>query len=637
MFRIKKLDIFIIKSFVFLLIGTFFICLFIFMMQFLWMHVDDMVGKGLSIGTLIQFFYYSALSLVPVSLPLAILLASLITFGNFGERFELLSMKAAGIPLMRIMRPLIILIGCVCGMSFYFQNVTVPESQTKLWTLLFSMKQKSPELDIPEGAFYRISDYNIYVKKKDPDTGMLYGVMIYNFSDGFENAHIIQADSGRMEVTADKEHLQLHLYNGEQFENLRQQTAQSRNVPYRRESFSEKHSLIEFDSNFNMMDESFMSTQSQSKNMNELKHSIDSMSTRFDSIGRSYYTDAKTRINVTSALNHHDSLLVEKSAEKTLNMDSIFRMKSKADQKRLLQSATTRVNNMKSDFTFRGSMMKDSDRSLRRHQLEWNNKIALSLACMIFLFIGVPLGAIIRKGGLGMPVIVSVIIFLIYYIVDTMGKKMARDGTWEIWFGAWISTFVLVPMGVFFTYKSNNDSVVFNIDAYKALFTQLLGLRTKRHYTKKEVIINDPDYGMAAKQLRQLSDTCQAYADERQLSEVPNYFSLFFHCRPDNTVAEINTQLEAIIEDLSNSRNNRIILALNDYPIIFIAAHKNPFSKPWMSFVAGILFPVGLILYFRMWRFSLRLSKDLKQIVETNRAIETYIKQIKIKNENNND
>ncbi len=635
MFRIKKLDIFIIKSFVFLLIGTFFICLFIFMMQFLWMHVDDMVGKGLSIGTLIQFFYYSALSLVPVSLPLAILLASLITFGNFGERFELLSMKAAGIPLMRIMRPLIIFIGCVCGMSFYFQNVTVPESQTKLWTLLFSMKQKSPELDIPEGAFYRISDYNIYVKKKDPDTGMLYGVMIYNFSDGFENAHIIQADSGRMEVTADKEHLQLHLYNGEQFENLRQQTAQSRNVPYRRESFSEKHSLIEFDSNFNMMDESFMSSQSQSKNMNELKHSIDSMSTRFDSIGRSYYTDAKTRINVVASLNHHDSLLLEKSAEKTLNMDSIFRMKSKADQKRLLQSATTRVNNMKSDFTFRGSMMKDSDRSLRRHQLEWNNKIALSLACMIFLFIGVPLGAIIRKGGLGMPVIVSVVIFLIYYIVDTMGKKMARDGTWEIWFGAWISTFVLVPMGVFFTYKSNNDSVVFNIDAYKALFTQLLGLRTKRHYTKKEVIINDPNYDIVAEQLRQLSDTCQAYANERQLGKAPNYLSLFFHCRPDNTVAEINTQLEAIIEDLSNSRNNRIILALNDYPIIFIAAHKNPFSKPWMSFVAGILFPVGLVLYFRVWRFSLRLNKDLKQIVETNRAIETYIEQIK--NENNKD
>lgn len=304
MFRIKKLDIFIIKSFSFLLIGTFFICLFIFMMQFLWMHVDDMVGKGLSVGILVQFFYYSALSLVPMSLPLAILLASLITFGNFGERYELLSMKAAGIPLMRILRPLVIFVGCICCLSFYFQNVTGPNSQTKLWTLLMSMRQKSPELDIPEGAFYRISDYNLYVKKKDPNTGMLYGVMIYNFSDGFENAHIIQADSGRMMVTADKEHLLLHLYSGEQFENLRQQTQLSRNVPYRRESFVEKHSLIEFDSNFNMMDESFMSSQSQSKNMNELSHSIDSMSNRFDSIGRSYYADAKSRINVVLSLIH---------------------------------------------------------------------------------------------------------------------------------------------------------------------------------------------------------------------------------------------------------------------------------------------------------------------------------------------
>ncbi len=633
MFRIKKLDIFIIKSFSFLLIGTFFICLFIFMMQFLWMHVDDMVGKGLSVGILVQFFYYSALSLVPMSLPLAILLASLITFGNFGERYELLSMKAAGIPLMRILRPLVIFVGCICCLSFYFQNVTGPNSQTKLWTLLMSMRQKSPELDIPEGAFYRISDYNLYVKKKDPNTGMLYGVMIYNFSDGFENAHIIQADSGRMMVTADKEHLQLHLYSGEQFENLRQQTQLSRNVPYRRESFVEKHSLIEFDSNFNMMDESFMSSQSQSKNMNELSHSIDSMSNRFDSIGRSYYADAKSRINVVSSFNKHDSLMVAQSPVKSLSLDSIFRMKSKVDQKRLLQTAVTRVNNMRSDFSFRGSMMKDSDRSLHRHQIEWNTKIVLSLACMLFLFIGAPLGAIIRKGGLGMPVIISIIIFLIYYIVDTMGRKMARDGTWDIWFGSWISTFVLLPMGAFFTYKSNNDSVVFNIDVYKEAFSKLLGLRTKRHITKKEVIIDDPDYDSVSQQLAGLSDACRAYAQQRELDKVPNYFRFFFRSQPDNTVAQLNTRLEALIETLSNSRDNHIILALNEYPILLVGAHRNPFGKPWMSVAAGIVFPVGLLFHFRAWRFGLRLNKDLKQIVETNQTILAYIKQIKNANQ----
>ena len=208
--RIKKLDIFILKSFLMLFAGTFFICLFIFMMQFLWRYVDEMVGKGLEMSVLAQFFFYSALTLIPVSLPLAILLAALMTFGNFGERFELLSMKAAGIPLLRIIRPLVIFCTILACVSFYFQNVIAPKAQLKLLTLLVSMKQTSPELDIPEGVFYsEIDGYNIYVKHKDRETGIMKDLLIYNFSDGFENAHIIWASEGKMEMTADKKHLYL--------------------------------------------------------------------------------------------------------------------------------------------------------------------------------------------------------------------------------------------------------------------------------------------------------------------------------------------------------------------------------------------------------------------------------------------
>ena len=212
--------------------GTFFICLFIFMMQFLWKYVDDMVGKGLEMSVLAQFFFYSGLTLVPLSLPLAVLLAALITFGNFGERFELLAMKAAGISLIKIMRPLIVLISIVCCVSFYFQNVIGPKAQTKMLTLLVSMRQKSPELDIPEGVFYdEIDGYNLYVKHKDRDTGMLYDVLIYNMEKGFDNAQIIKSDSGRLEMAADKKHLYLHLFDGEQFENLKSQSFSQRNVP----------------------------------------------------------------------------------------------------------------------------------------------------------------------------------------------------------------------------------------------------------------------------------------------------------------------------------------------------------------------------------------------------------------------
>ena len=243
--RIKKLDIFVLKSFGIMFVGTFFICLFIFIMQFLWLYVDDLVGKGIPMDALMKFFYLTALTLVPKALPMAILLAALITFGNFGERVELTAMKAAGIPLIRVMSPLIgfsILLGCI---SFYFQNVTIPHANLQLQTLLISMKQKSPELEIPEGAFYDgIENYNLYVKKKDTNTGMLYGVVIYNMSNGFENATILKADSGRLETTADKQHLKFILYHGEQFENLKDGQINSKNIPYRREQFGEKTMLI---------------------------------------------------------------------------------------------------------------------------------------------------------------------------------------------------------------------------------------------------------------------------------------------------------------------------------------------------------------------------------------------------------
>ncbi|KAA6334927.1 hypothetical protein EZS27_016799 [termite gut metagenome] len=306
----KKLYIFIVKSYIPLFVGTFFICHFIFMMQFLWKYVDDMVGKGLEMKVLAQFFIYSALSLVPMAMPLAILLASLIIFGNFGERYELLAMKAAGISLLKIMRPLILFMLFLCCVSFLFQNVIAPYSESKLYTLIISMRQKSPELDIPEGVFYdAIKGHNFYAKKKDRKTGLLHNVMIYDFLDGFENARIILADTGKLEMTADKKYLYLRLYNGEMFENLKSQNANSKNVPYRRETFREKHSIISFDSEFNMIDGNFMSTRSNSKNMKMLQASIDSMTIFSDSIGKKYYQDAKITIYQKPSLSQKEDTL----------------------------------------------------------------------------------------------------------------------------------------------------------------------------------------------------------------------------------------------------------------------------------------------------------------------------------------
>ena len=391
--RIKKLDIFVLKSFLLLFCGTFFICLFIFMMQFLWRYVDELVGKGLEIGVLAQFFFYSGITLIPVSLPLAILLAALMTFGNFGEKFELLSMKAAGIPLLRIIRPLIIFCVMLSCMSFYFQNVVSPKAQTKLWTLLVSMKQTSPELDIPEGVFYSdIDGYNIYVKKKDRETGIMKDLLIYNFSDGFENAHIIWASEGSMEMTEDKQHLFLHLYNGEQFENLKSQSIDSKNVPYRRETFREKHIVIEFDGGFNMVDGGFLSDRHDTKNMNQISQSIDSLTFRADSVGRATFNEAKRTTYREYSLSQRDSVKMSSGElPAIINADSLFQAFTLAEKEKTLKAVSDRLSSLVSDWKIKESQMTDADKNIRRHQSTWHQRITLSLSCLIFFFIGAPL------------------------------------------------------------------------------------------------------------------------------------------------------------------------------------------------------------------------------------------------------
>ena len=597
------------------------------MMQFLWRYVDELVGKGLEMNVLAQFFFYSALSLVPLSLPLAVLLASLITFGNFGERYELLAMKAAGISLLKIMRPLIVFVCVLVGISFYFQNVIAPMAQAKLGTLLISMKQKSPEVDIPEGVFYsEIPGYNLKVARKDRKTGVLYDVLIYNMADGFENAHIINADSGRLEMTADKQHLFLHLYSGELFENLRSQNMSSENVPYRRESFREKHSLIAFDSDFNMADASIMSTSSSAKNMRELELSIDSMMVQGDSIGRQYFREAANgAYRKVSDLSKEDTLKIKKAEFGAYNLDSLYQAAALMQKQRILSSAVSRVENLASDYSFKSFSMESNDYSIRKHQTEWHKKLTISLSCLFFFFIGAPLGGIIRKGGLGMPVIVSILVFIIYYIIDNSGYKMARDGKWIVWMGMWLSSAVLAPLGVFLTYKSNKDSVVLNADAYVAWFKKIAGIRSVRHLFKKEVIIHDPDYVRLPDDLTVLSKACRNYIEERRLSKAPNYFRLWMDAGTDMDIIAINEQLEKLVDEMSNTKIVSLLNVVTTYPIIPVAAHLRPFRQHWLNVLAGLVVPVGLFFYFRIWAFRIRLNKDMERIILNNEQIKNII------------
>ncbi|MBR7125475.1 MAG: LptF/LptG family permease, partial [Prevotella sp.] len=463
MFRIKKLDIFIAKQFGLLFAGTFFISLFVLMMQFLWQYVEDLVGKGLSMTVMAQFFGYMGLMLVPQALPLAVLLSSLITYGNLGEQSELTAIKASGISLLQSFRSLIFITFLVTLGSLYFQNNVGPSARMHLSQLLVSMRQKSPEVEIPEGIFYDgIPQTNLYVQHKEPKTGKLYGLMVYRMTDSYEDAAIILADSGMLQSTAEKKHLLLNLWSGEWFENMRsQQMAGSANVPYRRESFIHKRIVIPFDGDFNLADGAGFMASARTKSLSRINKDIDSLNLYYDSIGRAYMEESRLYYYPSPKLRRNQLATATKIAQaKDFDIDSLYEHLQPEQRRQAVNRALSKTQGAISDFDFKKVVTDDGDQEIRQHKIERINKFTLALSCLIFFFIGAPLGAIIRKGGLGVPIIVAVIVYIVFYILDNTGYRLARGGLWEIWFGKGLSPAVLTPIAIFFTYNANNDSAV---------------------------------------------------------------------------------------------------------------------------------------------------------------------------------
>ena len=631
MFRIKKLDLFIAKQFGLLFAGTFFICQFVLMMQFLWRYVDVLIGKGLSMEVMAQFFWYMGLFLVPQALPLAILLSSLITFGNLGESSELTAIKSAGISTMRTFRSLIVISVVVCFCSFYFQNYVGPSANMKMAQLMISMSQKNPELEIPEGIFYDgIPNSNLYVQKKDMDTGKLYGIMIYRMTGSYEDQAIILADSGMLQTTADKKHLLLTLWSGEWFENMQsQELGASASIPYRRETFADKRIVLDYDGDFNMTDAAALSNNAKAKSLSQLTSGIDSLSMTYDSVGRSIYDDAQRMYYRIPKVNKRDSLAAVKLAQgKTYHFDSIYNKLTKDQKLSAVNMALSSVQSEVTELNFRSMITSDGDRLLREHYIEMINKFTLALTCIIFFFIGAPLGAIIRKGGLGIPVIVSVLVFIVYYLLDNTGYRMARGDMWTVEFGKGLAPAVLIPLASFVTYKANRDSMVFNIDQWKAVIMKALGWRTKRHVYGKEVIIEDPNYLEDRQLLLNMNDDIRRYVEEHRLKSLPNVVQVFFRYQPDHEVERISDELEKVIDDLTNTRDKVILNELNNYPVLAVKAHTRPFEHKWLNIVSAIIIPLGLFFYLRMWRFRIRLLRDLRQIVQTNEKVTEQITKI---------
>ena len=581
MFRVKRLYTFMLQSFLPLFTMTFFICLFVVMMQFLWRFVGDIVGKGLSISVIGELFFYASLTMVPTALPLAVLLASLMSFGNLGEKFELTALKASGISLFKIMRPLIILIVLIAIGAFFFQNNVLPVAQTKMWTLMFSVRQKTPEVEIPERSFYdQIPNINLYIDHKNPETGMLYGMILYDLTRGMDNSRVILADSGSLSFTEDKKHLFLHLYNGEMFENLKENAmgvTTSGYMPFRREQFDDKQIYMAFDANFNRMDEDGIRSQYVGQNISQLRHSIDSIGARVDSIGSVYASEilAAPMMGISPKVTRRegDSAIIYRRPSVVMNVpldiDSVFNSPSASYAKTYINQALNKARRQKMDYEYRSLALGEEAKIMRRHDIEMQRKFTLSFACIIFFFIGAPLGAIIKKGGLGTPLVISVLLFIVYFIIDKSGFKMARDGKVAVYQGIWLSSAVLLPLGIFFTYKAVGDSAVFNIDAYRNFFNRLTGRVPKRNLELKEVIMHEVNPVDAVEKLSSFDEKCR---DEAKILAKKN---VMVRRISYSGLHKLKDNMNDIVDYLSNSRDMVIINLLNNYPFNITPSNLN--------------------------------------------------------------
>lgn len=483
---LKKLNIFILKSYIGPLVLTFFIALFILVMQFLWKYVDELVGKGLEWYVIAELLFYASSTFVPLALPLAILLSSLMTFGNFGENYELVAMKAAGISLRRIMKPLIFLSVFISILAFLFSNNVLPIANLKFHSLLYDVRQQKLALNIKEGIFYNgIDGITIRISEKDDDKNIIREVMIYDHTDRMGNIKVTTAQWGKMELAPDKSTLLFHLYNGYNYEEIVNRRNYKVNRPFQRSHFKEQTRRFSgLDFALSRTDETLFRNNYQMMDLVQLEKSRDSLSHElvlrkdrlYNSINDRYvnYTKVDTLLpDTTFARIEADTAAIVSTLGKSNQLNA-------ADY--ALQSARAIKNNI--DFSLRD--FEERAERIRKHEIEWHRKFTLSIACFILFFIGAPLGAIIRKGGLGLPVVVSIIFFVMFHIISITGEKYAKAGVLPPEIAMWLASAILLPMGVFLTYKATTDSPILDADAWNKVLKRFLFFRKENGKPKNE-------------------------------------------------------------------------------------------------------------------------------------------------------
>ena len=468
-----------LKSFAGPFVATFFISMFVLIMQFLWRMIDELVGKGLEFSVIAEFLFDVSLTLVPMALPLAVLLSSIMTFGSLGENYELIALKSAGVSLYRIMKPLIVLIVLLTVGAFLFSNNVLPYANLKMQSLLYDIRRQKPEMSFKEGIFTNsLEGYSIKIDRINKETGMMYDMLIYNHKEGNGNCEVTKADSGMMISDVKNNKMKLILYNGHSYTDEGMKNAKARRTfPFRRIKFDVETVMIDLPgSELKRTDENAFRSASMMMNLKQLDDTIGSMRrfivTKKSGDAKRLLTSNYRRSKNSNA--QQDSVLIEESKEMYNNPDSLFQTFDPEERQRAISNALQYARDVKQRVQDDVHYYEGQELSVRKCQIEWYRKFTLSFACFIFFFIGAPLGAIIRKGGLGMPVVVSVLLFIIYYIISMMGERSAREAAISPAVGMWISAFILLPLGIVLTYKSVTDSEMMSTESYKMFFTKLL-------------------------------------------------------------------------------------------------------------------------------------------------------------------
>jgi lipopolysaccharide export system permease protein len=459
---------------------TFFIVLFVLLLQFLWVYIDELIGKGLSVGVVCEFVFWALASFVPLALPLSTMLSSIMTMGSFGENNELLAMKATGVPLQRILRPLMVLSVVISVGAFFAANNLIPYANFRIRTTLYDIKQKREEIKIPAGVFYNgIENITLFVNRQDEKSGLMRDIMFYDHRAKKGNTNVTLADSGYIRLTQNKQHVVFTLYNGETYEEGERRSKADTAFPFQRRRFNEQVVLVPLEGyDFKRSDGSRFRDDAQTLNIVRLSFLRDSLRSLLAG-NRERFVQSLFRMSFIPRLFELDSTAAGKYVY-TAPVDSIYRAWPVEKQLKAAQQAKIGTDRMLAQIATFTAEQEQSHYSFRRMRIEWHSKFALSIACLIFFFIGAPLGAIIRKGGLGMPTVVSIFFFIIYWVIDITGRRLSRDGAWDPTFGTWISSCVLLPIGIFLTYKATTDSSLLNADKYAAVFRAIFKKRRRK-------------------------------------------------------------------------------------------------------------------------------------------------------------